>query len=246
MFFNYDSYLEFLLKARNQTKILPLGEFVYGMPGIYLRHDVDLSVNMAFRMAELEHGHNVRSSYFFMVSGCYNILEQANRQKIKKMSDNGFDIGLHFDPAVYDDKLPEHLETEKDILENVTERPVKSVSLHNLSIHNLSPLFDGYINAYDPQIFPDNYYSDSCMDFRGKSLEDAITESRKKPVQILIHPAHYNHKTDNCYADLCRSLMRERLLNLHDLMSTNRAYQKSCNNMIRDFVTDIQEAKSDQ
>ena len=76
-----------------------------------------------------------------------------------------------------------------------TKTEIKSISLHNPSVHGKYPLFKGMINAYDKTIFSDeNYISDSCFDFRGKDPFKFIENIQHGVVQILLHPLHFSEE----------------------------------------------------
>jgi hypothetical protein len=107
------------------------------------------------------------------------------------MIDSGFEIGLHFDPTIYNN-IELGFKKEVEIFEKVFDTEIKSVSLHNPSIHGSYPLFDGYINAYSPELFEESrYLSDSLRNFRGKDPFEFIKNIKDKPMQIVLHPIYY-------------------------------------------------------
>ncbi len=102
------------------------------------RHDVDLSVHRALRLAEIECGKGVTATYFFFLhSAFYNLMEPAVRQRAKRIAALGHAVGLHFDAANYSGKawtsesLEPQLATERDLLATLLDRPVEAVSFHN-------------------------------------------------------------------------------------------------------------------
>lgn len=233
MEFTYSWYASFLKSATRDSRVLRLRDFSPDAPGLYLRHDVDFSVRKAAALSELEERHGVRSSFFFLVGGWYNVLEPENRDVIRSLAQKGFDVGLHFDPSICADsmEIEELAAYEKAVLERVCGVEVKCVSLHNPSVHGRYPEFPGLVNAYGPGLFPENYYSDSCMDFRGKNLEDAVCESKERPVHVLLHPAHFS-ESGVAFSGMVTNLMRERLQCLHAVLAPGREYRKSCSGMI--------------
>ncbi len=113
------------------------------------------------------------------------------------MVGDGFEIGLHFDPTLYPKESVEGLKEkaifEASIVEFVTGKKVKSISLHNPSIHGQYPMFGGFRNAYAPEYFqPENYMSDSRMSFRDKNPYEFIKKAATNKLQILLHPIHYS------------------------------------------------------
>lgn len=176
-----------------------------------LRHDVDFDLRAAHRMAKLENSAGVTSTFFIMTtSGFYNTMYNENRQIVREIAGLGFDIGLHYDPTVYgvDGDRVENVRREVSLLESVCDLEVKSVSLHNPSVHGKYPLFEGFRNAYDPSLFSnETYASDSCMDFRGKDLATFISRADHGPVQLLLHPMHYSEEGDDYPAIMERYIL---------------------------------------
>jgi hypothetical protein len=194
--FRYAEYERFLEHMKGIAEITPLSGWTDSKK-IILRHDVDFDMDAAYRLSGLESRCGVRSSYFILTTcRTYNPLTAGNRARLRAMAAEGFEIGLHFDPTVYGTaevgELKEHADREADLLASVIGRDVRSVSLHNPSLHGQYPLFEGYQNAYDPRIFSDDrYLSDSCMDFKGKDPFAFVRKAEEGPIQILLHPLHY-------------------------------------------------------
>lgn len=65
---------------------------------IFLRHDIDVSIDMALKMAEVETELGVRSTYFALPNcSTYNLLEDASLKKLVQIAEMGHWIGLHID-----------------------------------------------------------------------------------------------------------------------------------------------------
>ena len=197
MIFSYLQYEAFLSHLKSCARVVPFKQWDGTLSAI-LRHDVDFDITPAYYLAMIEHRYGISSTYFIRVAcETYNPASAKNKKMLQEMCAYGFEIGLHFDPTLYGDSrgkdLQWHVENEAGFLTSIINETVSSVSLHNPSIHNEYPLFEGYTNAYAPEIFSDEYYlSDSCMNFRGKDpfrfAEKAITH----PIQILLHPMHFS------------------------------------------------------
>ncbi len=189
-FFSYSGIKDFLKRAGEMYGVYSFRSWKGGN-GIILRHDIDFDLNAANRMADLEKELGITATYFIMTSSeRYNACSRSNRDLIRRLARNGFEIGLHFDPQIYDGSpsMAEEVEREARLLESISGSKVESISLHNPSVRMEFPLFDGYRNAYDPSIFSsDNYLSDSCMDFRGKYPEVFISKAGSGPLQLLLH-----------------------------------------------------------
>ena len=195
-----------------------------------LRHDVDIDVEAAVAMAEVEAGQGVRSTFFFL-TGCdtYNLASAVNRRHLRGLADDGFEVALHFDPLLYpelgnDDLLPA-VRKEAEWLGDIAGRPVKAISLHNPSQHGRYPAFEGFINAYDPQFFdPDRYISDSCMGFRDKDPFEFVRKAEEGQIQVLLHPFHYSEGGGG-YPTLYAAFLERFADGIDATMQVNRTYK---------------------
>ncbi|MCS7244456.1 MAG: hypothetical protein RMJ36_06975 [Candidatus Calescibacterium sp.] len=234
-FFSYSGYKEFLQYAKN-FKIIRLKDFD-GEKAVILRHDIDFDVEAAYKLALIEHELGIRASYFFLVT-CYtyNLFSYINRNYVQKIKEMGHEIGLHFDPTVYSynsfDELKNYVDKEAQILSFLIDEKVESISLHNPSVYNSFPLFDGYKNAYDPLIFGDDkYISDSSMDFRGKNIYEFIKKSEIHVVQVLLHPFHFTEEGYTNYNQIFSKILRRKISIIHEYFKASRKYAKEVNDL---------------
>lgn len=228
MLFSYSKYSSYLSQAKEMAQICPIKDWNKSNINILLRHDVDFDLSMAYKLSEVELAADVRSSYFIRTTaGTYNPNSLANRKILQKMDQNGFEIGLHFDPSIYMTEDVELLNRQADfeasILSEIIGKQIQSVSLHNPSCHGKFPLFPNYINAYDPQLFSsENYMSDSCMSFRDKDPFNFLSRAKKETVQLLFHPIHFSH--EECgYIEKFRSHLTDCIDNIEETFKVNYA-----------------------
>jgi hypothetical protein len=209
--FTYESYSHFIKYAKNIAPIVSLNEFncLNYKTGIILRHDVDIDILPAYKLAKIESNIGIRSTFFVLTTAhTYNPLSPTNRRLLNEIKKDGFEIGLHFDPTVYGDishaEMFDKVRFECKILEDIIGEPIKSLSLHNPSIHGKYPVFDEYYNAYSPDIFSDSVYmSDSCMNFRGKNPYEFVKRAKEMPIQMVFHPIHWSEENSS-YIDIFR------------------------------------------
>jgi hypothetical protein len=226
--FRYSELRSFLSEASKYGKVESFQNMT-DSHGVILRHDVDFDIEPAFRLALLEKECNVRSTFFFLTScPAYNVNSSENRRMLKTIADNGFEIGLHFDPTIYSHTAPDDLEQkaifEASILEFIVGTKIMSVSIHNPSLHGQYPQFRNFRNAYDPEYFqPDNYLSDSRMTFRDKSPYTFLQRARTTRLQILLHPIHYSETGEN-YRGLVRNCVYRFSDDLHNYVKANSQY----------------------
>jgi hypothetical protein len=141
---------------------------------LFLRHDVDLSLEAALAMAALEHDLGARATYFLMrESVFYNLDSSAGRRAIERLRELGHAVGLH---AV-------HPRSELDARFD----PV--LAWHNPDAEYMSAGVDGVVNVMRPPWFdPACYRSDSNQRWRHGSPRDALAGSEFDWLQLLVHP----------------------------------------------------------
>lgn len=164
-------------------------------PHLILRHDIDLSIDAALPIAEIERELGVSATFFVLLrTEFYNPFSGEGLAGLRRLAALGHDIGLHFDAALYDDE-PEALDqaaaAECDALEAFLQRPVTMISFHRPARNLLgyeAPLA-GRRHAYEPRYFSEMGY---CSDSRGgwhhgHPLEhEAVAAGRA--LQLLTHP----------------------------------------------------------
>lgn len=144
-------------------------------PGeLYLRHDVDLSLDAALKMAELEIEHGAFSTYFLMTQSVfYNLASPEGLRAINRLRELGHRVGLHavWPGAELDDRFD----------------PV--VAWHNPDPDYMSEPVDGAVNVMEPPYFdPERYRSDSNQRWRHGCPHEDLREGRFDWLQLLIHP----------------------------------------------------------
>lgn len=105
---------------------------------IYLRHDVDRSLEKALAMAECERELGIKATYFVRLhSRYYNCFSFPGLKALRAIMACGHEIGLHtefYDHAkIFGDDGAKVFAQEKRILEEIIERPVRVFSPHRTS-----------------------------------------------------------------------------------------------------------------
>lgn len=163
-------------------------------PGtVFLRHDVDLSVERALRMARTEADLGVESTYFFLVtSGLYNPLAREHREGIREIAALGHEVGLHFDTHQYweaeppEDDLLARVDEERSVLETVHPEAVSPISFHVPPEWVLDRRFEAFRSTYDPALFADVAY---VADSGGRWRDDPPPVGElSETMQVLVHP----------------------------------------------------------
>lgn len=226
MIFSYENLEKFLIQAK-KYRVYPLSSFK-GKTGIILRHDVDLYLEPALEMARLERKNGISSTFCVMLTSVtYNSFCAKNQKIIRQLAIWGFDVGLHFDPTVYDVKstraLQDRLKIEANILSGITGQKIKTVSLHNPSIYGKFSIPKPYIDAYSPEIFQkDRYLSDSCLVFRQDPFE-FIKKADRELVQVLLHPLAYTQEGDS-YKKIFSQFLEDFIDGVDQTLRPNKTY----------------------
>ena len=141
---------------------------------LYLRHDVDLSLEAALEMARIEHELGVRATYFLMTeSGFYNLDSHLGLYAQRQLRNWGHAVGLH---AVYP-------RAELD------GRFDKVVAWHNPDPEYVSQPIVGAVNVMEEPFFTRGLYrSDSNQSWREGCPHDELAAGAFEWLQLLVHP----------------------------------------------------------
>ena len=162
---------------------------------LILRHDVDMDLDRAVEMAEVEAGMGVSSNYYVLLrTEMYNIFSIRSHASLTRLVELGHKIGLHFDASMYTpnrDVLEAAAERECNILGGLIGKRIETITFHRpaVSLQGLAGTFANRLHGYDPRFFSDiGYCSDSEGRWRfGHPLEhDAVRQGRA--MQLVIHP----------------------------------------------------------
>ena len=142
---------------------------------LFLRHDIDLSLEAAVTMAALEAELGVRATYLLMTESVfYNLASPEGVSAITHLRELGHAVGLH---AVHP---------------NVTldERFDPVVSWHNPRPEFTSDEIPRVANTYGERYFsPETYRSDSNQRWRSGCPHEELRAGAFPWLQILVHPA---------------------------------------------------------
>ena len=177
----------------------------------YLRHDIEVDLEKAVYLASLNHSKSVTGTFTIqVVSDFYNIHSSRNLNLIKKISNYGQQIGLHYYSEFRDDKdfnfqdFNEQHTLLNAALKKLEIEPFKVFSYHRPTAIQLEASRDllapkGFIDCYSPKYFEYTanptkakikYMSDSDHEWRyGHPLEENLNEF--STFQILMHPEEW-------------------------------------------------------
>ena len=166
---------------RHYRELLTAGDYTWATfdheprPGdLFLRHDVDLSLEAALDMARLEHELGASATYFLMTEGgFYNLESPVGQDAIRELRDLGHAVGLH---AVYPNA-------------DLDDRFDPVISWHNPDPPFMSEPIGGAVNVMkEPYFTPVHYRSDSNQHWREGCPHDELASGAFEWLQLLVHP----------------------------------------------------------
>jgi hypothetical protein len=194
--FELDHYVEILESAAaGGYRFARFGEGP--SPGdLFLRHDIDLTLDAALRMAELEEELGVTATYLLMTESLfYNLASPEGVEAIERLRSLGHAVGLH---AVHPNaQLDDRFE------------PV--VAWHNPQPEYMTEPIDGAINVMGERYFaPATYRSDSNQHWRAGCPHDELRAGAFPWLQMLIHPEIWVYEGSTMAATMRSMLDAER------------------------------------
>jgi hypothetical protein len=172
--FDLDHYAELLDSAKQGGYRFALFDRA-PLPGdLFLRHDVDLSLEAAIELAELEAARDARATYFLMTESVfYNLASPIGRASVDRLRTLGHRVGLH---AVYPN-------ADRD------DRFDAVLAWHNPDPEYMREPVTGAVNVMqEPWFDPDHYRSDSNQRWRQGCPHEQLAGGDFEWLQLLIHP----------------------------------------------------------
>jgi hypothetical protein len=141
---------------------------------LLLRHDVDLSLDAALRLAELEAEADAQATYFLMTESVfYNLGSHEGVHAVDRLRELGHRVGLH---AVWPNAV-------------LDERFDPVVAWHNPDPEYMREPVAGMVNVMqEPWFSPETYRSDSNQHWRSGCPHDDLRAGRFPWLQLLTHP----------------------------------------------------------
>ncbi|WP_135081457.1 hypothetical protein [Terasakiella sp. SH-1] len=210
--FSYAFYETILQYCQTKGEIIPLHKFDLGSVDrktFVWRHDIDIDLRAAVKMAEVEAKLGIKSTYMVIPdSPIYDISSQENKSYINELQALGHEVALHFDivtAGVTDLKNNEQLEQciqrDMDKISSITNNRVLSISFHRpiqSFLHGPSHIC-GCVNAYAAELM-DFYISDSKGNWRSGNPLERLKKFDGLLGQTLTHPIWWSDK--HCSPDL--------------------------------------------
>ena len=217
-----------ILNVNNYSFEKSISKMLEGKNKIFLRHDVDLSLEIANKMANIQLEAGIKGIFFIMInSPFYNIFEANKKNILREISGKGFEIGLHanIEKTGNRDFIEREVQLQKKILEWTVEKPISLVSFHQpTSIEKHYQLRDQTLfNTYKLKQLGIEYFSDSNRTLDLPGLLDAI--NLRKSIQLLLHPAWWLCDLEKP-SDIWEKLIKCKMEEIRAILrSTERTYR---------------------
>ena len=198
-----------------------------------LRHDIEFSIDRAYKLAKIENELGVISTYTVQVrNNTYNALSEKNIDLISKIKELGHHIGLHQNPpsSMKLDTLKDYIMRDITILEECYGFEIDRFAFHRPKKEYLNYYvqLDNKINCYDKKFFhffekrPESleilYLADSNHKWKyGYPLDFDFSKINK--LQLLTHPFSWSDSGGDNYGNFV-TLIRERNDELVNSMNT--------------------------
>jgi hypothetical protein len=201
--FDLTHYRELLGAAKDGSYAFALFDHDPRPGDLFLRHDVDLSLEAALVVAELEAEEDARATYFLMTQSVfYNLESPAGESALVRLRELGHAVGLH---AVWP-------RAELD------RRFDGVVAWHNPDPSYMSEPVDGAQNVMSPPFFVrDNYRSDSNQRWRSGCPHEQLARGEFEWLQLLTHPEIWVYEGSTMRATMESMLVAERDLRWRQL-----------------------------
>lgn len=166
---------------------------------IYLRHDVDYSLKLALRLAQINAQLGVRGTFFVLLrSQVYNLLSSWSCEIVGRIHELGQHIALH---AVVRGSAPEQVGANllADFEFARSNLPMLSpvFSWHNPTAELIegglgSEQLAGLTNAYSARFIKEiAYFSDSNMRHAADDFLEFVSSGKYPTLQLLLHPLNW-------------------------------------------------------
>lgn len=202
---SYNFYFLLLEEIKKKYSIKPLEDFSKNTKDsiVFLRHDVDISLEAALEMAELEAQHNISSTYMFIPDSLlYDIRSNKGKKILRKIQNLNHEIALHFDIEtsgvidVTDEREVGNLiKRDANGISEIVGQEVKSISFHRPIKQFLygEDYLHGLVNAYSKTLM-EFYRSDSRGSWKSENPMIDFSVNNFKFGQLLVHPIWWSNK----------------------------------------------------
>lgn len=200
----YDIFRKILREIKRSGKCMDYWEAMNADSFLILRHDIEFSVERAWRMAMIEKEEGITSSWFLQIkSNAYNAFSEKNMTLLNEMIQAGHHIGLHYHLGsdISHLHIRDEIRDQIRIMSEMLHYPVDRFSIHRPVEESkyYAIRINGVINAYSKEFFThfENANPDSELEIKyitdskhrwNYGYPDMATIQKYPKIQLLIHP----------------------------------------------------------
>jgi hypothetical protein len=230
---SYNEIIQILLKEGYAFKSFALKQ-ISGKT-IFLRHDIDYSLNWAEKLAKINNQLGAKGTFFFQLrSGMYNLFSFDGLKILRKIIDYGQYIGFHLTLSSEQDtyeKINLLLKHDFNVFKSLVPECEAVFAWHNPGIAFINDKqlmernFKGFVNAYGHFAngkYP--YYADSNMRYEVMEILDII-KSGEKVFQLALAPMQWISGHNNM-ASILISTISQKLKDMDSEFMTNYVFKE--------------------
>jgi hypothetical protein len=193
-----DAYRDLVRQAK--TAYWSFGSFLDPVAAdrrtIYLRHDVDYSLELAVELAELNSGLGVRGTFFVQLRAqFYNAFERTEARRLQRLRALGQEVALHHVLDQQSPPRPEDVSRDFELLRSLVPEATPAFSWHQPPAALLEAgdfEVAGLVNAYGRRFFREMpYLSDSTHRVSVDALQADVGKVDGPALQLLLHPVNW-------------------------------------------------------
>lgn len=222
---SYKVYRKIIRDIQKTGKECKYNEALERNEFLIMRHDVEFSLERAYKLSIVESEMNFTSTYFVQITNnSYNALSKRSIQMMRDMASRGHIIGLHYHLNGQTEALAvrDGIRDQLRIMSEMVGFPIDTYSLHRPTkeVYYYKIRIDGTYNAYGPEFFTyaENVKENTALNVKYLSdskhrwnygYPDYETFMKYPKIQLLLHPFSW---TEEGYDNLnnFKSLIHEK------------------------------------
>jgi hypothetical protein len=212
---------------------------------IYLRHDVDYSLELAVELAELNNELAVSGTFFVQLRAqFYNAFEHVETARVLRLQALGQRVALHYVVDPESPPTPEAVRREFELLVALVPDSTPAFAWHQPSPALLEGRdFEaaGLVDVYGRRFFAEMpYLSDSTHRVSPDDLEGELGDVEGSELQLLLHPVNWTAGGSSGLEILIRGWIRV-LRDQERTLLANRTYvERFPNGMPRGILESLE------
>jgi hypothetical protein len=166
---------------------------------LFLRHDVDISIDLAVKLAEINNDEGVAGTFAVLLrSQIYNLLSPFVLPQLQRLRELGQSLALHHAGtwSLSPDEVTQSVTSDFHIAKHAVPGIEPAYAWHNPTPELVESMLDhdaaGLVNMYGRRFTRDmQYLSDSNMRNSVETFEHALRDESQTDVHFLFHPLNW-------------------------------------------------------